>query len=267
MSSISTIQLVDAFTDRPFSGNPAAVAFCDSYPSAAFLQAVATELNLSETAFVRSRGDGTHDLRWFTPTTEVALCGHATLASAHTLGGNAVFHTKSGTLTCTEGVAGEILMDFPLDRPTQVEMPKHMASLNITWAGRGIFDLLFVADDAAQVRSFVADREELIDFDARCVIISAPGDQPGIDFVSRVFAPRVGVLEDPVTGSAHCTLAAYWGDRLGRNHLYGEQASTRGGIVSMSRKEDRVVLGGHAVTVGRMELMIDESALLERPAR
>jgi len=259
MASISQIHLIDAFTSEPFGGNPAAVALCDSYPDDAFLKAIAQELNLSETAFVQPRTDGNYDLRWFTPTTEVALCGHATLATAHALGGSATFHTKSGVLVCTKSDDGEIVMDFPLDVPTSTAIPIDLGSLDIVWAGKGVFDLLLVTEDPGQVRSFKAQRESLAAFDARCVIISAPGDHPGIDCVSRVFAPNVGVLEDPVTGSAHCTLAAYWGDRLGKDQLVGEQASARGGRVSMQRNGDRVLLGGHAVTVGHLQLVIDEA--------
>jgi predicted PhzF superfamily epimerase YddE/YHI9 len=264
MSSISTIHLVDAFTSHPFGGNPAAVALCDSYPDDTFLQAIAQELNLSETAFVQPRADGSYDLRWFTPTTEVALCGHATLAAAHVLGQNSTFHTKSGILACTRADDGSIVMDFPLDVPRSVPTPERLGSLDVIWAGKGIFDLLLVVEDPSQVRSFIAEREPLATLDARCVIISAPGDRPGIDFVSRVFAPSVGVLEDPVTGSAHCTLASYWGDRIGRDQLVGEQASARGGHISMTREGDRVLLGGNAVTIGHLQLTVDEAM---RPRR
>jgi len=258
------IHLIDAFTSEPFAGNPAAVALCDPYPNDTFLQAIAQELNLSETAFIRPRTDGGYDLRWFTPTTEVALCGHATLAAAHALGGSASFHTKSGILVCKKSEDGEIVMDFPLDVPTSTAIPAHFGSLDVVWAGKGIFDLLLVTEDPSQVRSFIPEREALAAFDARCVIISAPGDRPGIDCVSRVFAPNVGVLEDPVTGSAHCTLAAYWGERLGLDQLVGEQASTRGGRISMLCKGDRVLLGGYAVTIGCLQLAINEAMRLSR---
>ncbi|KJE77255.1 PhzF family phenazine biosynthesis protein [Ferrimicrobium acidiphilum] len=257
MPFISDLQLVDAFTDRPFAGNPAAVAFCEGFPDDHYLQAIAAEMNLSETAFVAPRPDGSYDLRWFTPTTEVALCGHATLAAAHALGGVATFHTASGILKCSNGKDGEITMDFPLDPPTPVDAPAQFASSSVVWTGRGVFDMLVVFDDANAVRSYTPDPTGLSSIDARCVIITAPGDHPDIDCVSRVFGPRVGVLEDPVTGSAHCTLAAYWSKRLEKDRLYAEQASPRGGFVSMNLNGDRVSLGGSAVTIGHLKLAID----------
>ncbi|WP_298335912.1 PhzF family phenazine biosynthesis protein [Ferrimicrobium sp.] len=257
MPLISELLLIDAFATRPFTGNPAAVAICDHFPEDSYLQAIAAEMNLSETAFVVPRSDGSYDLRWFTPTTEVALCGHATLASAHALGGEAVFHTASGTLACSRANNGEITMDFPLDPPTAIELPHEYAHLSPVWSGIGVSDLLIVLDDPESVRSYTPDPAILGRAGTRCVIITAPSDRPATDCVSRVFAPNVGVLEDSVTGSAHCTLAAYWGQRLGKDQLYGEQASPRGGFVSMSVKDDRVALGGHCVTVGRLELMIE----------
>ncbi|WP_298210088.1 PhzF family phenazine biosynthesis protein [Ferrimicrobium sp.] len=257
MPLISELMLIDAFATRPFTGNPAAVALCDYFPGDSYLQAIAAEINLSETAFCVPRPDGAYDLRWFTPTTEVALCGHATLASAHVLGGEAAFHTASGILTCSRGDNGEINMDFPLDPPTAIDPLPEYSHLAPVWTGRGLFDLLIVVDDPDSVKSYTPDPVILSRAGTRCVIITAPSEQPTIDCVSRVFAPNVGVLEDPVTGSAHCTLAAYWGQRLGKNRLYGEQASPRGGFVSMSVKGDRVTLGGRCVTVGRLELMIE----------
>ena len=257
MPLISDLQLVDAFTDRPFAGNPAAVAFCESFPDDHYLQAIAAEMNLSETAFVVPRPDGSYDLRWFTPTTEVVLCGHATLAAAHSLGGVATFHTASGILKCSKGKDGEITMDFPLDPPVPVDPPNQFASSSIVWTGRGVFDMLIVFDHANAVRSYTPDPAVLSSIDARCIIITAHGDRPDIDCVSRVFGPRVGVLEDPVTGSAHCTLAAYWSKRLSKDRLHAEQASPRGGFVSMALRGDRVFLGGRAVTIGQVKLAID----------
>ncbi|HEU5001646.1 MAG TPA: PhzF family phenazine biosynthesis protein [Actinomycetota bacterium] len=248
--------VVDAFTDRPFAGNPAAIGVVDAFPDDARMQAVAREMNLSETAFVVARGSGGHDLRWFTPTTEVDLCGHATLASAHVLGGSPWFHTRSGVLACEVGGDGWIWMDFPADPPSPEPGPGPAPDLDfgaeIRWRGRGRFDHLIEVASAEAVRRYQPDMAALAALGLRGVILTAAGDRPGIDCVSRVFAPNVGVAEDPVTGSAHCTLAAYWGDRLGRDELTGEQASPRGGSVRMRRAGDRVLLGGRAVTVSRV---------------
>lgn len=257
--------VVDAFTDQPFAGNPAAVAILPAFPDEARMQAVAGEMNLSETAFVVARGGGDYDLRWFTPSVEVDLCGHATLASAHVLGRPAVFHTRSGPLTCSPDGAGWIEMDFPADIPSACDPPvaglrsrPGSPSLDLPpmrWYGLGRSDVLIELADAAAVRQLRPDLGQLAALGSRAVIFTAAGDREGIDCVSRVFAPGAGVPEDPVTGSAHCTLACYWGDRLGRHVLTGEQASPRGGLVRMRRREDRVVLGGQAVTVARVELL------------
>ena len=248
-----TLELVtvDAFTDVPFAGNPAAVALVDAFPDAAVMQAVAREMNLSETAFVVAREDGDHDLRWLTPTTEVELCGHATLASAHVLGGTARFHTASGLLRCTTTSDGWIEMDFPADPPLAAQPPATLSLPGVVWYGTGRWDAVAVLEDAAAVRGLVPDLNGIASVGTRLVVVTAAGDRPGIDCVSRAFAPNAGVAEDPVTGSAHCTLAGYWGDRLGRDELVGEQASARGGIVRMRRAGDRVVIAGQAVTVAR----------------
>ena len=248
-----TLELVtvDAFTDVPFAGNPAAVALVDAFPDAAVMQAVAREMNLSETAFVVAREDGDHDLRWLTPTTEVELCGHATLASAHVLGGTARFHTASGLLRCTTTSDGWIEMDFPADPPLAAQPPATLGLPGVVWYGTGRWDAVAVLEDAAAVRGLVPDLNGIASVGTRLVVVTAAGDRPGIDCVSRAFAPNAGVAEDPVTGSAHCTLAGYWGDRLGRDELVGEQASARGGIVRMRRAGDRVVIAGQAVTVAR----------------
>jgi len=245
---------VDAFTDTPFAGNPAAVALVDAFPDDGFMQAVALEMNLSETAFVVPRPDGSYDLRWFTPTTEVDLCGHATLASAHILGGTARFHTRSGLLRCTDWGGGWIEMDFPVDRPVEEEPPVSLQLPGLVWYGVGRSDALAVVADAAGVRGFQPDLARIASTGTRLLIVSGPGDRPGIDCVSRAFAPNAGVPEDPVTGSAHCTLAEYWGRRLGLDVLVGEQASARGGVVRMRREGDRVILAGQAVTVARVRM-------------
>jgi predicted PhzF superfamily epimerase YddE/YHI9 len=249
------LTVVDAFTNRPFSGNPAAVAIVDEFPRDDHMQAIATEMNLSETAFVLTGTGSEHDLRWFTPSTEVDLCGHATLASAHVLGGSVRFRTRSGVLSCESGADGWIEMDFPADHPSTEQVPSTLRLDGIRWYGRGRFDVLVEVADEAAVRDFQPDLSTLASLGSRAVIVTAPSDTPGIDCVSRVFGPNVGIPEDPVTGSAHCTLAVFWGDRLGRNRLIGEQASRRGGIVRMRRQGERVLLGGQAVTVSEVRLV------------
>ncbi|MDA8367713.1 MAG: PhzF family phenazine biosynthesis protein [Actinomycetota bacterium] len=246
--------IVDAFAERPFTGNPAAVAVLASFPADGRMAAIADEVHLSETAFVVPRSDGSHDLRWFTPTVEVDLCGHATLAAAHVLGGRARFHTRSGVLDCRPAGSG-LAMDFPADEPVAMAVPD-LGLGPVTWSGRGRDDVLVVVEDAHQVRRMVPDLGAMAALGARAVVVTAPGDRPGIDMVSRVFAPNVGVSEDPVTGSAHCALAGYWGPVLGRDELVGEQASARGGTVGMARAGDRVTISGPAVTVGRLELLV-----------
>ncbi|HUY66236.1 MAG TPA: PhzF family phenazine biosynthesis protein [Acidimicrobiales bacterium] len=247
---------VDAFTDTPFAGNPAAIAILDSFPPDSLMQAVALEMNLSETAYVVRRGDGDHDLRWFTPTVEVDLCGHATLAAAHLLGGRARFHTRSGLLQCAPADDGWIEMDFPADRPVQVEPPVELGLPGMVWFGTGRWDALAELREPSSVRNLVPDLTRIAATGKRLVIVTAAGDRPGIDFVSRVFAPNTGIPEDPVTGSAHCTLAAHWGRRLGREVLVGEQASPRGGTVRTRLNGDRVVLAGQAVTMAHVTLTI-----------
>ncbi len=250
------LTVVDSFTDRPFTGNPAAVTVVDGFPADADMQAVAAEMNLAETAFVTRRGDGDHDLRWFTPSVEIDLCGHATLAAAHVLGGSGRFHTRSGVLACTPGPAGLIEMDFPATPSTAADLPPDLSIGGVTWFGRGRFDVLIELSDADRVRRFEPDLAELAALGGRAVVITAPGDRNGIDCVSRVFGPNVGIPEDPVTGSAHCTLAVHWGERLARARLVGEQASPRGGIVHMHRQGDRVILGGQAVTVSTVRMVV-----------
>jgi len=250
------LTVVDAFTDRPFTGNPAAVAVVEKFLDDSQMQAVAMEMNLAETAFVAWRADGDYDLRWFTPTVEVPMCGHATLASAHVLGGTARFHTRSGALACSQGAEGRIEMDFPADPPSPSHIPAILAIAGIQWYGRGRFSALVELEHAAAVRAFQPDLPMLAALGSQAVIVTAAGDRAGIDCVSRVFGPNVGIPEDPVTGSAHCTLAVFWGERTGRNDLVGEQASSRGGTVHMRRDGDRVVLGGHAVTVAEVRMTV-----------
>jgi predicted PhzF superfamily epimerase YddE/YHI9 len=249
------LTVVDSFTERPFGGNPAAVAVVDRFPDEGEMQMIAREMNLSETAFAVARDDGSYDLRWFTPTVEVDLCGHATLAAAHVLGGAGRFVTRSGLLTCSMGDDGWIQMDFPSDPPIATDRPTTLHLDGIRWCGRGRNDLLIELADAAAVRALQPDLGAIADLGVRCVVVTAAGDKDGIDCVSRVFAPSAGIPEDPVTGSAHCTLAPFWADRLGRDVLVGEQASARGGIVRMRMAGDRVILGGRAVTVSNVRML------------
>ncbi len=259
-----TLWLIDAFTDAPFKGNPAGVCHLTGPAPEQWMQSLAAEMNQAETAFVLAEGDGFR-LRWFTPAAEVDLCGHATLATAHFLWESgtlaravtARFHTRSGLLTATPGPSGAILLDFPStpQRPAVAPAGLHEA---LGTSGGEIFsnhagqpDFLIVLSDAAAVRRLDPDMGRLRRVEARGVIVTAPGDQPGIDFVSRFFAPRFGVDEDPVTGSAHCSLSPFWASRLGRTELVGYQASRRGGIVGTRLLGDRVELAGHAVTVLR----------------
>ena len=249
------LTIVDAFTAEPFKGNPAAVAILSGFPADERMQAVAREMNLSETAFVVPREDGDHDLRWFTPALEVDLCGHATLAAAHVLGGSVRFHTRSGPLACTRTDEGWIEMDFPADPPVEAPLPASLELPGVRWYGLGRWDALAELDDATVLRRLEPDLTALAGLGTRCVIVTAEGDRPGVDCVSRVFAPNCGIPEDPVTGSAHCTLAVYWARRLGRPELVGEQASVRGGTVRMRLTGERVTIAGQAVTVARTQLL------------
>lgn len=251
------LTVIDAFTDVAFTGNPAAVALLDEAIPDRRMSLIAREMNLSETAFVVARPDGEFDLRWFTPTDEVDLCGHATLASAHAIGGDARFHTRSGVLACTRRDDGRIEMDFPLDiavRRLAVGSDAHAIGVDAVATGASKFAVVEVAS-AAHVRSYRPDLAAISALHQHGVIITGPSDRPGIDCVSRVFVPNRGVPEDPVTGSAHCVLASWWGDQLGRADLVGEQASARGGIVGMRRRDDRVQLIGQAVTVSEVTLL------------
>lgn len=249
------IIVVDAFTETPFRGNPAAVCVLARPASEPWMQSVATEMNLSETAFVSPRDDGDHDLRWFSPTAEIDLCGHATLASAHVLGGSGRFHTRSGVLTCRPGRNGAIEMDFPAIRVEPVPDPPD-------WSGPlGVEPTDIVGVHAApgwrlvemvaaeQVRRAEPDIAGILGLGGHMVLAAAPGDRAGIDSVCRMFAPAIGIDEDPVTGAAHCLLAPWLAERTGRLTFTGEQASARGGVVGMRLEGERVVLSGHAVIV------------------
>ncbi|RVX45369.1 PhzF family phenazine biosynthesis protein [Nonomuraea polychroma] len=242
---------VDAFTGRAFQGNPAAVCLLETPVTDSWMQSVAAEMNLSETAFLL--GDS---LRWFTPAVEVTLCGHATLATAHVLystgaaTGQLEFMTASGTLTVNRLSDGMITMDFPAKEVTSVTVPEGLEkALGVTpvRVGKSQLDLLVEVDSEETVRNLSPDITALSTVDARGVIVTAAGTDT--DFVSRFFAPKVGVPEDPVTGSAHCALSPYWSARLGRASLVGAQLSKRGGLVQVTLDDDRVHLAGRAVTV------------------
>jgi PhzF family phenazine biosynthesis protein len=256
---------VDAFTDRPFHGNPAAVCVLDQERPDDWLAAVAGEMNLSETAFLRPRHDG-WALRWFTPVVEVDLCGHATLASAHALweAGLAApaqplrFHTRSGELTARQD-GGSIVLDFPAEPAVDVAAPPGLLeALGLplhSRVARNRVDYLVALPDASAVRAVRPDMAALARMDMRGVMVTAAADDGHHDFVSRWFGPRVGVPEDPVTGSAHCCLGPWWSAALGSTELRGYQASARGGTVGVRVLGDRVELRGQAVTVLRGELV------------
>ena len=259
--------VVDAFTDRPFAGNPAAVVPVRTWPDPGLMQAIATEMNLSETAFVRPGIAGGWDLRWFTPLHEVDFCGHATLATAHVLAseyaalGPMDFHTRMGVLGVTPE-AGALRLDIPALPPEPV------AALHGGLAGlfnappRAVFrnfeNLFCFLDDAEAVQGFVPDFGRLQVLGATGLCITAPG-AGAVDFVSRYFAPGGGIPEDPVTGSTHATLVPFWAARLGRGLLRARQLSARGATLDCQLAGDRVWLTGQAVTVLRGSLLLPES--------
>lgn len=259
------ITQVDAFTGKPFTGNPAAVCILNEAADEAWMQAVAREMNLSETAFLYTL-ENVFNLRWFTPTVEVALCGHATLASAHVLweeghlkpNESARFHTLSGLLTAE--LKGEwIELDFPAVRAEAANPPAGLfESLGIKTAryvGKNKLDYLVEIESEEEVRSLAPDHTRLRQIQARGVIVTSRSASREFDFISRFFAPGSGIDEDPVTGSAHCALGPYWEKLLKRTEFTAYQASPRGGVVRVRVNGDRVKLGGLAVTVLRGELV------------
>ncbi|MCU1484609.1 MAG: hypothetical protein JWN67_1355 [Actinomycetia bacterium] len=253
-----TLLQIDAFTDRPFAGNPAAVALLDAPAEPAWMQSVAAEMNLAETAFVTPSVDGVHGLRWFTPTVEVDLCGHATLASAHALWstGRASsdevlrFSTRSGELRAAPD-GDRIALDLPANPPVEGEAPPGFldalgaAAVRVALAA-GDWVLVEVATEA-EVRALTPDLRALST--QPMAIVTAPAEDGPFDIASRVFGPAYGIDEDPVTGSAHCILAPWWAPRLGRDHLRAHQVSARGGDLHVRLEGDRVSVGGNAVTV------------------
>jgi PhzF family phenazine biosynthesis protein len=248
---------VNAFVETPFEGNPAAVCVLNAERDDAWMQSVALEMNLSETAFIRPKADG-FGLRWFTPAIEVDICGHATLASSHILWTEGFvekskpvrFHTRSGVLTCVQ--RGELIeLDFPPLPITEERLEKTLVeALDVTplFSGASKYDKFLVVESEETLRNLKPDFDKLAQVETRGVIVTSRSNDPRFDFVSRFFAPAAGIDEDPVTGSAHCSLAPFWAQRLGKKSMIGFQASSRGGVVHVRLEGDRVVLGGRAVT-------------------
>ncbi|MFI8193699.1 PhzF family phenazine biosynthesis protein [Streptomyces sp. NPDC085946] len=266
------IRIVDAFTDRPFSGNPAGVLLLDAFPDDAWLQNVALEVNHAETAFAHplpEGGEADWALRWFTPVAEVAMCGHATLATAHVLrttgahDGPVRFATRSGVLIATPAEDGSITLDFPTAPLTRVDLPDGVTEALGTApraafdTGPNVGDLLLEVADEKTLRGLSPDLPALAVHSTRGVIATARAEDPGqgYDYVSRCFFPNLGIDEDPVTGSAHTALAPYWSERLGSPDLTGLQASRRSGRVRTRLRGDRTLLTGRAMTVIDGELL------------
>jgi len=255
---------VDAFTDRPFAGNPAAVCLLPSWKEDHWLQAVACEMNLAETAFL-VRQPNHFDLRWFTPTVEVDLCGHATLAAAHVLwqqswaaGDELRFSTRSGILKATRR-GNDIELDFPLTPEEAAEAPPGLLEAlraSAKYVGKSRFDYLVEVESEAVLRGISPDFQRLGTAPARGIIVTSTSADPRFDFVSRFFAPASGIDEDPVTGSAHCCLCDYWRKRLGKSEFTAFQASARGGVVKVRVTNDRAFLSGTAITVAKGELLV-----------
>ncbi|MHB1457921.1 MAG: PhzF family phenazine biosynthesis protein [Armatimonadota bacterium] len=253
-----SLYLVDAFTGMPFRGNPAAVCLLHKLADEEWMQNVAAEMNHSETAFVYPEQSG-YGIRWFTPTTEVELCGHAALASVHVLhevgiikdGEDIIFHAGDVHISakCSDG---RIEMDFPTLPVDAVETPEGLVEAigvePVSCSANKCLLLVELADEDA-VRSFKPDFARIAAIDAPCLLITARSDSDAYDFASRFFAPRMGVNEDPVTGSAHCSLGVYWQARLGKSEMIGYQASSRGGVVGVRVEGDRTFLSGMAVTI------------------
>lgn len=256
------ITTVDAFTDQPFSGNPAAVCLLDGPRDESWMRLVAREMNLSETAFLQPEADG-YRLRWFTPEAEVKLCGHATLASAHVLWeqGHTTapiirFHTLSGLLTAKR-TEGGIELNFPVEPVQPVTISEGLleaVGAESVFTGKTAVRYFLELPTAEIVRNLKPDIQGIGRFPPGRLVVTARSDMPEYDFVSRYFAPGIGVPEDPVTGSAHCALAAYWADKLGKTEFRAYQASARGGRMGVRLEGERVLLTGQAVTILRGEL-------------
>ena len=272
---MTTLHLINAFTATPFSGNPAAVCVLQAPVSHAWMQLMAREMNLSETAFLHpvegAAKERVFALRWFTPVTEVALCGHATLASAFTLWETGVlgvdeparFDTRSGRLTCTraapQGSAESwISMDFPAKVCTPCAPPEGLAAAlgcELLFCGNNGMDYLVEVRDETILRALRPEPSRLAQLPVRGVIVTCRSQTQPFDFVSRFFAPGAGIDEDPVTGSAHCALGPYWSALLHKTEFTAFQASLRGGVVRVRLEGERVLLGGQAVAMGRVQLL------------
>jgi PhzF family phenazine biosynthesis protein len=254
---------IDAFTSNAFKGNPAAVCFMDGARDDRWMANVAAEMNLAETAFL-TRGDDGWRLRWFTPTVEVDLCGHATLGSAHAIWSENIssddvlrFHTRSGVLTAKHD--GDMIeLDFPAKRAESIAAPAGLFDAlginSAAYVGRNQFDYIVELSSETEVRALKPDHGVLRQLPVRGVIVTSRGTGD-YDFISRFFAPCSGVDEDPVTGSSHCCLTPYWSERLGKMEMNAYQASPRGGAIRVRLDGDRVKLAGHAVTIFRGELL------------
>ncbi|MEE9442348.1 MAG: PhzF family phenazine biosynthesis protein [candidate division Zixibacteria bacterium] len=255
---------VDSFTDKPFAGNPAGVCFLDGPAKESWMRSVASEMNLSETAFFYKQGkDYNYNLRWFTPVAEVEMCGHATLASAHVLfkdnhvphDNRITFHTLSGPLYAS--LNGEwIELNFPAKIPREESIPENLESalgFKPSYFAKAGEDCMAVCDSEDTIRNLTPNISAIEKLPTRGLIVTARGSGD-YNFISRFFAPAVGIPEDPVTGSAHCVLAPYWMNVLGKTEMVGYQASPRGGAVRVRVEDDRVILAGKAVIVIRGEL-------------
>lgn len=269
---VQEIFQVDAFTDSPFSGNPAAVCVLPQEVDEGWMQRVANEMNLSETAFLFQQEDG-YNLRWFTPVIEVDLCGHATLASAHILwetgllapDQEARFYTRSGLLTAVRQ-DNWIQLDFPSEPEDEIDAPEKLSDalgISPNYVGKNRFDYLIEIESEESIRNLTPNFTVLRTIDSRGFIVTSVADSPEFDFVSRFFAPSFGINEDPVTGSAHCCLGPFWQKKLGKNEFTAYQASARGGIIKVHVAGERVLLAGQAFTVMRGTL-IPETGNLKR---
>lgn len=260
------IWTVDAFASKPYTGNPAAVTIVPEFPEDALCKKIAAEMNLSETAFVKPLEDGNFHIRWFTPTVEVSLCGHGTLAAAHILfqeevvsGNKITFTSLSGPLTVTKETDG-LTLDFPLQKigarlPVKVFIEQLDLKEPVAAAVQAHDDVILELENPRDLRQLVLDPKDVAKIDCRGLIVTAKGEKP-YDFISRFFAPRVGVIEDPVTGSAHCKLASYWRKKLNKDSFVAYQASKRGGEIHIAIQQDRVLLKGKALTMMKGDWLV-----------
>ncbi|WP_027339473.1 PhzF family phenazine biosynthesis protein [Halonatronum saccharophilum] len=260
------IYIVDAFTDKAYKGNPAAVCIIGEQRSDKWMQNVANEMNLSETAFLLKEGDG-FSLRWFTPETEVDLCGHATLASAHILWEEGVakekeikFNTQSGLLTAIKD-GDWIQLNFPLEKEEEVDPPEDLIKglgIAFKYIGKNRLEYLVEVEDGEELRKLEPDLNLWKRVESRGVIVTSKSNNPEIDFVSRCFYPSLGVDEDPVTGSAHCCLGSYWQKNLNKDKLTAKQLSKREGLLKLDILKERILISGKAITTLKGELLVEE---------